>query len=306
MRYFVEVANRGNFTAAAEALGMTQPTLSKQIMEFEEELGKKLFIRGKRKTVLTEAGERMLGSAREILELADRAKKNIGNEDREIKGEIYIAGGETRAMRLVAKAIKNVRDRHPGIKFHLFSGNAEAVSERLEKGLADFGVFVQPANLAEFEFMTLSQKDAWGVLIRNDHPLASLKALSPADLVGVPLICSAQALSLNEILGWAGMEAHFNIIGTYTLLYNAAFMAEEGVGAVLCLDGIADTSPASDICFRSFIPKLEVNTSIAWKKGKRFSAAAAAFQKALRKLQAITPPHLARSGKSIGSRPGER
>lgn len=284
LRYFVEVANQGNFTVAAQALGLTQPTLSKQIMELEEELGKKLFIRGKRRTILTEAGERMFGSAQEILELADRAIKNIGVEDAEMAGELYIAGGETRKMRIVAKAIKNIRDRHPGIKFHLFSGNAEAVSERLEKGLADFGVFVQPANLKGFDYINLSEKDVWGILIRKDHPLASLKGLSPDDLAGIPLICSAQDLSINEIIGWAGADTHFNIIGTYTLLYNAAIMAEEGVGAVLCLDGIADTSPPSNICFRPFIPKLEVNTSIAWKKGKKFSPAASAFQSEMRKL----------------------
>lgn len=285
LRYFVEVATRGNFTAAAEALGLTQPTLSKQIMDFEEKLGKKLFIRGRRRTVLTDAGESMLKSAREILELADRAIKNLENEDAEITGELYIAGGETRVMRIVAKVIKNVRNRYPGIKFHLFSGNAEAVSERLVKGLADFGVFVQPANLAGFDFINLSHKDSWGILLRKDHPLAIQTGINPGHLAGVPLICSAQDLSINEIIGWAGqLEPPLNIIGTYTLLYNAAIMAEEGVGAVLCLDGIADTSSKSNICFRPFIPKLEVTMTIAWKKGKNFSPAASVFQSELRKI----------------------
>ena len=285
LRYFAEVATRGNFTAAAEALGLTQPTLSKQIMDFEEELGKKLFIRGHRRTVLTEAGESMLKSAREILELADRAVKNLENEDGEITGELYIAGGETRVMRIVAKVIKNVRNRYPGIKFHLFSGNAEAVSERLAKGLADFGLFVQPANLTGFDYINLSDKDSWGILVRKDHPLATLTGINPSQLAGVPLICSAQDMSINEIIGWSGnIESPLNIIGTYTLLYNAAIMAEEGVGAVLCLDGIADTSSKSNICFRPFIPKLEVNMTIAWKKGRRFSPAASAFQSELRKI----------------------
>lgn len=211
LRYFVEVASRGNFTTAAEALGLTQPTLSKQIMEFEEELGKKLFVRGKKRTVLTEAGERMLKSAHQILELADRAKKDMSSDDGKIAGEIFIAGGETRVMRIVGKALKNTTDRYPAIKFHLFSGNAEAVSERLEKGLADFGLFVQPANLAGFDYVNLTEKDAWGVLVRKDHPLASLPGISPADLTDVPLICSAQDMAINEIIGWAGLDAHFNI-----------------------------------------------------------------------------------------------
>lgn len=285
LRYFVEVAKRGNFTAAADALGLTQPTLSKQIMEFEEELGRKLFVRGKKRTVLTEAGERMLKNAREILELANRAKKDISGDDGEIAGELHIAGGETRIMRNVGKAIRIIRDKYPAISFHLFSGNAEAVSERLMKGLADFGIFVQPANLSGFDYVNLPEKDAWGVLVRKDHPLASIPAIRPADLADVPLICSAQDMSLNEILGWAGnMDTPLNIIGTYTLLYNAAIMAEEGVGAVLCLDDIADTSPASNICFRPFMPRLEVNMAIAWKKEARFSPAASAFYKELDRI----------------------
>lgn len=292
LRYFVEVATRGNFTAAAETLRLTQPTLSKQIMEFEEELGRKLFVRGKKRTVLTEAGERMLKRAREILELADRAKKDINCDDGKISGELHIAGGETRAMRIVGKAIRNVRQKYPAISFHLFSGNAEAVSERLVKGLADFGVFVQPANLEEFDYVNLSEKDTWGILVRKDHPLATLPGIRPADIGTVPLIISAQGQSVNEILGWMGNTGMpVNIIGTYTLLYNAAIMAEEGVGAVLCLDGIADTSAESNICFRPFTPKLEVNMAIAWKKGVRFSPAASAFYKELNDViqQAASP-----------------
>lgn len=293
LRYFVEVAVQGNFTAAAEALSVTQPTLSKQIMEFEEELGKKLFVRGKKRTVLTEAGERMLKRAREILELADRAKKDISGDDGKISGELHIAGGETRTMRIVGKVLKNIRKKYPEISFHLFSGNAEAVSERLAKGLSDYGVFVQPANLGGFDYVNLSEKDRWGILVRKDHPLASLPEIRPADIGTVPLICSAQAQSVNEILGWMGnTDIPVNIIGTYTLLYNAAIMAEEGVGAVLCLDGIADTSAESNICFRPLTPRLEVNMAIAWKKGVRFSPAASAFHKELDEIihgSAVSP-----------------
>lgn len=282
LRYFVEVATRGNFTAAAKALSVTQPTLSKQIMEFEEELGKKLFVRGKKRTVLTEAGESMLKSAHEILELAERAKKGLADNTKEIAGELYIAGGETRVMRIVGRAIKNIRNKYPAIKFHLFSGNAEAVSERLEKGLADFGAFVRPANLENFDYINLPEKDVWGILIRKDHPLADQAAIQAADLTGIPLICSAQTMSINEIMGWAAnSESPLNIVGTYTLLYNAAIMAEEGICAAVCLDGIADTSFESNICFKPFMPKLEVNMAIAWKKGARFSAAATAFHKEL-------------------------
>lgn len=300
LRYFTAVAARGNFTAAAEELGLTQPTLSKQIMEFEAELGKKLFIRGKRRTILTEAGERLLKSAREILELADRAQRNLCDDDSVIRGELHIAGGETRAMHVVAKAIKKIRDRYPALKFHLFSGNAEAVAERLDKGLADFGAFVQPSNLENFDYINLADKDQWGILIRKDHPLALLPAIRPEDLAGIPLICSAQNMATNEITGWAGkMDEPFNIIGTYTLLYNAAIMVQEGAGGAFCLDGIVDTSLASALCFRPLDPKLEVNMAIAWKKDARFSSAAAIFHDELRSIIQEKSFETGKSGSSL-------
>ncbi|MBD5416921.1 MAG: LysR family transcriptional regulator [Desulfovibrio sp.] len=282
LRYFLELARRGSFTAAANALNLTQPTLSRQMQELEAEVGAPLLVRGKRRTALTDAGKYLADRAAEILELAERTRNSLSAAGGEIRGDVSIAGGETRAMRLVARAVKKTRDSHPGIRFHIFSGNAEAVSERLEKGLADFGIFVGQANLAGFDHVRLPVGDVWGLLLARGHPLAAREAIAPADLAGVPLLCSAQAVADNELGGWLGeAAAHLEIAATYTLLYNASLLVREGVGAAVCINGIADVSEGSGLVFRPFRPALVVGLALAWKKGRSFSPAATLFRQRL-------------------------
>lgn len=278
LRYFLEVARQGSFTAAAGALNLTQPTLSRQILGLEEELGTPLFTREGRRVALTGAGRYMAERAAEILELAQRAAASLRSAREEVRGEVHIAGGESRAMRLVARAMKRTQGRHPGVRFHIFSGNAAAVSERLEKGLADFGVFIRPASLEHYTSLPFPVEDDWGLLLRRDHPLARREHIRPPDIRGLPLICSGQARAVQEFAGWLGEDAGaLDIVATYTLLFNAAVMVREGMGAAVCLAGIADTSAGSGLCFRPFLPAMRVGLDAAWKKQKVFSPAAAAF-----------------------------
>lgn len=283
LRYFAEVARLGNFTAAANALHVTQPTLSRQISALEEEIGAELFLRGKGGSVLTEAGRHLLDRAGEILELAGRLKSDLKSPQEGISGDVYIAGGETKAMRLLARAIRKARADNPGIRFHIYSGNAEAVAERLDKGLADLGVFIRPANLENYACINFPITDVWGLLLQKSDPLAMRESIGPEDLKGVPLLCSRQHMVDNELAGWLGDSGvKPEIAGTYTLLYNAAIMVAEGIGAAVCLDGIADTSSASELCFRPFKPLLRVSMDVAWKKDRLFSGAAAEFLRILK------------------------
>ena len=282
LRSFLEVARRGNFTAAAQALNVTQPTLSRQMQELEAELGVALLVRGKRRTALTPEGSYLAGRAAELLELAERTKSSLAAGAGAVRGEVAIAGGETRAMRLIARAISKIGQAEPGIRFHLFSGNAEAVAERLNKGLADFGIFVGAADLTPFDYVILPLEDVWGLLLRQDHPLAGKEAITPEDLGGLALICSAQAMVDNELGGWLGAGApDVRIIATYTLLYNASLLVREGVGQAVCIDGIVDARAGSGLCFRPFRPRLTVSLALAWKRGRVFSAAAAVFRETL-------------------------
>lgn len=284
LKYFLAVAREESISGAAERLHMTQPPLSRQLKDLEEELGKQLLIRGNRKITLTEEGMLLRKRAEEIIELFEKTKAELSVSDSNITGDIYIGGGETEGTRTIAKAICQMQKTYEHVNFHLFSGQAEDVAERLEKGLLDFGLFIEPADLSKYDFIKLPTTDSWGVLLRKDSPLAACKTIKPQDLCGLPLIISNQALVKNEISGWLGGDYDkLNIVATYNLLYNASLLVEEGAGYALCLDKIIKTTSDSPLCFRPLEPKLEVGMNIVWKKYQVFSKAAEKFLEQLQK-----------------------
>ena len=283
LRYFLAVAQEESITKAANVMFVTQPTLSRQMSELEEELGKKLFHRGKRRITLTEEGIFLRKRAEEIMALVRKTESAFTSSEGEIGGDVFIGGGETDAIRLLAKAAKRLRARHPHIVLHIQSGNAEDIRGRLDKGLIDFGVLIEPADLQPYSFIRMPVKDTWGVLMRKDSPLAARNAVRPEDLAGLPIIISRQSLMRNELAGWMGeWFDQLNVIMTYNLLYNAALMAEEGLGHVLCLDRIVRTFGESPLCFRPLQPAMEVGVTVVWQKKQVFSKAAATFLECLK------------------------
>ena len=284
LRYFLAVAREETISGAAEAVHVTQPTLSRQMMELEEELGKTLFLRGKRRILLTEEGLFLRKRAQEIVDLVEKTESAFSAADKDIVGEVWIGGGETDAMRLIARAARELQAKHPHIAYHLFSGNAEDVAERLDRGLVDFGIVVEPADLSRYDFIRLPVTDIWGVLMRKDSPLAGKQAIRPEDLLDLPLLCSRQPMVRNEISGWMGTNYEkLHIVTTSNLLYNASLMVEGGMGYALCLDKIVRTSEEGPLCFRPLEPRLEVGLDIVWKKHQVFSKAAAEFLDHLQK-----------------------
>lgn len=282
LQYFLAVAREESITKAAEVLHMTQPPLSRQLKDLEDELGKQLFIRGNRKVTLTEEGMILRRRAEEMVELMEKTKSEVSRSGQNITGDIYIGGGETEGFRLLSKVAEKVRIKHPGIRYHLFSGNADDVSERLDRGLLDFGILIEPADIKKYDFIKLPTKDRWGLLMCRDHPLAEKESISPKDLQGIPLIASRQSIAHNELSGWLGREYEsLNIITTYNLLYNASLMVEENVGCALCLDGIIPEYENSPLCFRPLEPKVEVGLNIVWKKYQIFTKAAEIFLEVL-------------------------
>lgn len=283
LQYFLAVAREESITKAAESLNMTQPPLSRQLKELEEELGKQLLIRGNRKVTLTEEGMILRKRAEEMVELMEKTKSEVSFSGKNIRGEIYIGGGETEGMRLIAKIAEKMKTKHPHICYHLFSGNADDVTERLDRGLLDFGILIDPADIKKYDFIKLPTKDKWGLLMRRDHPLAGKQGIKPKDLQGIPLIASRQSLAHNELSGWLGKQyGSLHIITTYNLLYNASLMVEENVGCALCLDHIIPEYENSPLCFRPLEPQIEVGLNIVWKKYQVFSSAAEAFLERLR------------------------
>ena len=161
LRYFLAVAREENISAAADYLHLTQPTLSRQLMDLEAELGKKLFIRGNRKITLTEEGVLFRKRANEILDLVEKTEAEFRSVDEILAGDIYIGGGESKAMRLAAQTARSLQMRHPAIHYHLYSGNADDVGERLDKGLLDFGILIEPFDRKKYDSLRLPTRDRW-------------------------------------------------------------------------------------------------------------------------------------------------
>lgn len=287
LKYFLAVAREGSITRAANSLHLTQPTLTRQLQELEKELKQKLLIRGKYKVTLTPEGLRLRKRAEEIIEMVEKTEAEFQSINDIICGDIYIGGGESDCMKYIAEVIKKVQTDYPDIKFHIHSGNAEDVTEKLDKGLLDFGVLIQPVDLAKYDNITLPEKDVWGVVMRKDSLLAKKEFVELKDLYGLPLINSRQAMrktsSKNEFIEWfQGEFENLRTVGTINLVYNAAVMVKAGIGYAITLDKLVDVSEKSELCFRPLSPRLESGLDIVWKKSQVFSPAAALFLEKLK------------------------
>ena len=286
LRYFLAVAERESFSAAAnEVLFVTQPTLSRQMQELEEELGVRLFERGGRKTTLTEEGIRFRRRAQEIMELVGHTEREFAEAGgEEIAGDVYIGCGETRAFSIVAAAFRRLREAHPKICLHITSGNAPDVTERLDSGILDFGLLVEPVDKSKYEFVELPAKDTWGLLVRKDDPLAKKGFATVRDLEKIPLLASRQTMMMREFSGQLGRDIRtLNVVATYNLIYNAAIFVEQGLGAAFCLEGLVNTGGRSRLAFVPFTPIRTSGLVVVWKRNPAFSRPAAAFLECLRR-----------------------
>ena len=285
LKYFLAVTREQNISKAAEALFITQPNLSRQMQNLEKEIGQQLFIRGTKKITLTEAGKLLRKRAEEIIELYTQTEAELHTPITGISGDIYIGGGESYVMGLIAKAAYSVRCDYPNVKFHLFSGDSGTISERLDKGLIDFGIFIEPFDLSKYDHMRLPQYDTWGVIMRKDSPLAEKEYITPEDLWDKPIIRSRQSIGKNKIGEWfQKSEEELNIVATGNLLYNMSLLVEEGLGYAVSLDKIINTTGNSNLCFRPLYPELISHLDIAWKKYQVFPKCAEIFLKRLQEF----------------------
>ena len=282
LRYFLTVAREGSITGAANSLHLTQPTLSRQLQDLEKELGQTLLIRGKHKITLTPEGMILRKRAEEIVDMVEKTEAEFNSISDVIGGDIYIGSGETDSMKYIARVMKDIQQEYPNVKFHVYSGNAEDVIEKLDKGLLDFGVLIQPIDLSKYDNITLPEKDLWGVLMLKSSPLAKKEFVTLEDLASVPILASRQMSKKysaeSGFLHWFGDAfEHLNIAVTYNLVYNAAIMVKAGIGYAVTLDKLVNTTGDSDLCFRPLKPKLESGLDIVWKKYQVFSPAAKLF-----------------------------
>ena len=285
LQYFLAVAREQSISRAAQSLHLSQPTLSTQIKALEEELGKKLLDRGapgSRRVTLTDEGIILRKRAEEILSLVKRTEDEISLSDRFVAGDVYIGAGETDGVRLLTRAAQRTQETYPDVHFHISSGDGTDVTDDLDKGLIDFGLLLQTVDISRYECIELPVRENWGVLVRRDSPLAGHDVITPDDLADQPLIVSRQAFSGALLSSWLGRGLEtLNVAATYSLLYNASLMVEEGMGCALCLDGIINTTGDSRLCFRPLEPGLEVSVYFVWKKYRSFSKAAEKYMETL-------------------------
>lgn len=287
LRSFLAVAHEGNVTRAARLLHITQPALSRQLAELEHDLGCELFVRESRGMTLTDDGMLLRKRAEEIVGLADRTELEMRSPSAQIEGDVWVGGGESRVMELVARAAHEIGAEHPGVRLRLYSGNGVDVMERVDKGLLDFGIVMGVEPPSRYEVLDLGWKDGWGLLMRRDHPLASREVLSVDDLTGEPIIVSAQLTAAAEPESLDPNRfgnADIRLVATYTLLYNASLLVEQGVGSALCFGGII---PAGEGTPFSFVPvegAPPVPSLLVWKRAQHLSRACSLFLKTLRTL----------------------
>lgn len=283
LQYFLAVTREQSISGAAESLYLSQPTLSRQLKELEEELGKQLFIRGSRRVTLTEEGMILRKRAEEIMELVKKAEDEISQSDELIAGDITIGTGETDGVRFLARAAQNLQKDYPLIHLHIVSGDKATVIEELDRGLIDFGIVFGDVDTLKYEHIRLPYNDIWGVMMRRDSPLAEKEEITAADLMDKPLIISRQAFQNSDFRDFfpCGQE-NLNIVATYNLLFNGSVMASEGMGYVICFDKIINVSGDSELCFRPLSPRVEAGMSIVWKKYQVHSKVTERFLNKLR------------------------
>lgn len=291
LKYFLAVAREENFTKAARQLHLTQPTLSRQIAELEEELGVELFVRGRHSIILTEDGMMLKRRAQEILTLADKTKRDFLQKDKNLEGVISVGSGEFLSTRLLTDCIAQFSRRHPLVRYEFYSGNAENIRDNIERGLLDIGLMSAPVDIQKYDFVSMPVKEEWGALVNSDSPLAEKKAILPKDLAGVPLVSTLGRIMEKRIDEWFGKYAgQVNIVAKGNLLYNEAMMAQSNLGAVI---GIRLNCEYEGLRFIPLSPPIKSETALAWKKEQVFSNAVSSFiDFASRYLKGITDDEL--------------
>ena len=288
LRYFLAAAQEENITKAADILHVTQPTLSRQMMDLERELGVTLMLRGKNGLTLTDDGIFFRQRAQEIVELADRLEKSFVERQNNISGMVVIGASETVGSQTLARLIKEFSGKYPAVQFTLYNETVDNIKDRLDKGLVDIGLLLEPVDVTKFDYVRLSQQDIWGLLVRDDHPLTEKESLTADDVAPYPLILPLRDNIRVEIIHWLGRdEKELTIPLFYTLLSNAALMVAEGLGCAFCMDGALAIRSDPRLRFMPLEPRRVTHSVLVWKKNKIFSPATSLFIQEINLLRAI-------------------
>ena len=276
LRYFLAVAQEENITRAAEKLHIAQPSLSKQLMELEDELGKQLLIRGKRRIILTEEGVLLRKRAEEILELVSKTEQEITADEKQLVGKISIGGN---LHPRILKAAAALRKQHPGVSFQFYSSDATDVTERLEHGTLDFTTLLAPVDVSRYDSVLLPEHSYWGLLVRADSPMAEKNCVHRDEVLRLPLIMHRRAGLQKAIAEWAHTRSErLNIAATYNVIYGSPTpLVQSGLGSLLVTRDLLGPELNADVRFLPLDPPLETHYALVWKKNTVLTKAAEKF-----------------------------
>ena len=267
LRYFLTLAREENISKAADALFITQPTLSRQLAELEEELGAKLFERGKRKITLTEEGMLLRRRAEEMAALESRIEREFRQRDENISGIIAIGAAETRAAEILPGLIMSFREKYPAVTFDLQSDIASHVMEGIDRGVLDIGLVVEPGDIGKYDFVRLGIDDRCGILMSSRSPLAEKEFITVDDLVDLPVIANQRAAVQSFYRNALGeVYDRLNVIATFNLINNAAHFARQNLGYVFTIESTMTETSNYGTCFRPFYPEIRLASYLIWKK----------------------------------------
>ena len=279
LRYFLAVAREENMSRAAEQLHVTQPTLSRALRSLEDELGKKLFTRHSFSIALTEEGVLLRSRAEDLVSMADKIEQEFLSLDDITGGDIYFGLAESYQIRYLAREIRDFKRLVPALRYHITSGDTEQVTEKLAKGLLDFAVICETPDERKQHYILFPEADYFGAVIPTEWELARKEYITADDLAGQPLFCSEQSWE-KDIRPWAGEKfSGLHLEGSFRLSYNGSMFAKEGLGILLTLNNLIDTSPGSGLVFRPLYPHLEMKLYLIWNKYQRFTPLAERFMK---------------------------
>lgn len=278
LRYFLAVVREGGINRAAEILHITQPTLSRQLSQLEEEVGVKLFHRGARKITLTNEGILLRRRAEEILSLVDKTEKELIEQEDCVDGKIVVGCGELAAVQLLPDLFKTFSKKYPLVSYDIYTANADLVKEQMERGLVDIGILLEPIDIGKFDFIRLNRKERWVVLMQPDDPLAEKEAVAASDFEGQPIILPRRMNVQNELANWFGDSfEHLRVLFTSNLSTNSAIMVRKGLGYSFVIEGAVPFWDRNEIVYRPLYPELSANSVIAWEKQQPFSLAVTKF-----------------------------
>lgn len=273
--YFLAIAREQNITKAAEVLHITQPSLSKQMQDLENIVGRKLLIRGNKNTTLTEDGAYFRSKAEEIIDLLEKTESSF-DETISLGGHLSLGCAETSKMTILCNIMKDISKDNPKLQFDIYSGNANDVLEKIDKGLLDIGLLFKPDFIERYDYIETPFEDSFGLLVNCESSLASKKFISVSDLNNIPLLISSQRTNFEAMESFMSKIKPLNIIGSYNLIYNASLMVEEGLGNAICFSNLVNTEKRK-LTYIPFDPEIKGKLYLVTKKYQNKSSALKLF-----------------------------